>query len=480
MNASRLAIALLAVSASLLPLTSAGALSVPTATQLTLPTPNNGLNQGYLPFQSCTTVGNCTVSGIYVTTHGAAAGVLDSEVKGVWKPAITVTPPPGYQAAKGVTMDGLTCPATGSCVALGQYNTPTSQLPFVESQVKGVWHRGTALVLPANAVGTGQAATPHAISCASTGNCTVVGTYTTKTSGFATQGFFSSEVHGVWHHALELTLPAGANADPLVALAQVSCWSAGNCVVVGSYVGANDVSLDVVVPEIAGKWKSAQAVGLPGNASAFAGAQFSEVSCTPSGSCMAVGTYNTASGAVQPLVALGTGAQWTRALEVHLPTSAAKNPQTLIYGFQGASCAAPGDCALGGQFIDTAGHYQGFFDDVVNGNVQGAQVLRLPAGAVQAGHNGGVVSISCPAIGTCFAGAAYLNAANKYEALIVHETKNVWQLGATISLPNGATSVGVAGGVYSVQCFSTSSCTATGSYQSSASRYDGFALTTAA
>ncbi len=343
-----------------------------------------------------------------------------------------------------------------------------------------MWRRGSELILPTNAASTGQVATPHAISCASTGNCTVVGTYVAKTSALATQGFFSSEVNGVWHHALEVTLPAGANANPMVSLAQVSCWSVGNCLVVGSYVDANDVSLDVVVPEIAGKWKNALPVGLPGNASAFAGAQFSEVSCTPSGSCIAVGTYNTSSGAVQPLVALGDAAQWTRALEVHLPASAAKNPETLIYGFQGASCAAPGDCALGGQYMDADGHYQGFFDDVINGDVQRAQVLRLPGGAVQAGHNGGVVSISCPAIGTCFAGAAYMSATNKYEALIVHETNNVWQLGATIALPNGATSVGVAGGVYSVQCFTTSSCTASGSYQSSASRYDGFALTTAA
>jgi hypothetical protein len=102
----------------------------------------------------------------------------------------------------------------------------------------------------------------------------------------------------------------------------------------------------------------------------------------------------------------------------------------------------------------------------------------LPTGAVQAGHNGGVVSVDCPAIGTCVAGGAYLNVANQYEAILTSETNNVWTLGATITLPHNAPSVGVAGGIYSVQCFNTSSCEVSGSYQSSSSRYDGFALAT--
>lgn len=480
MKAPRLAIVLLAVAASALPLTSAGALSVPTATQLTLPSPNSGLSQGYLPFQSCASAGNCAVAGIYVTARGYAAGVIENEVKGVWRRAIAVTPPQRTSASKGVVMDGLSCAAAGSCVALGQYDTATNQLPFTVTEVHGVWRKGVALALPLGAVGTHQLATPHAISCPDVGYCTVVGTYTTATVHPTTQGFISSEVHGVWHVASALRLPAGVNADPLVSLSQVSCYSTSGCVAVGSYFDANSVSHDLTVSQVNGHWQTAVSVPLPGNASAFSGAQFNEVDCTSSGSCMVAGTYNTVAGAVQPLVALSgvSGvAGFTRALEVPLP-AAAPNPETLLFGFKGISCAAPGDCAFGGQFVDANGHAQGFLDEVTNARVQRAHELLLPTGAVQAGHNGGVVTVDCPAIGTCVAGGAYLSATKQYEAILTTETNNVWTLGTTITLPAKAATVGVAGGIYSVQCFSTSSCEVSGSYQSSTSRYDGFALTT--
>jgi hypothetical protein len=479
MKAPRLAIALLAVSTALLPLASAGATSVSPATELTLPTPNSGLDQGYLPFQSCSSIGNCALSGIYLAKHNFAAGVIESEVKGVWQNPFAMTPPNGYIAAHGVAVEGLSCPATGSCVALGRYETSTNQLPFVVSETKGIWQRSVALALPKNAVNTGELATPHEVTCFSTGNCTVVGTYTTNRTGFATQGFIVSEVRGVWRSASELTLPPGANSDPSVSLTQVSCWSAGNCVAVGSYIDANNVSHDIMVPEIAGSWKSAESVGLPGNASAFAGAQFNEVACTSSGACLAAGTYNTITGAVQPIVALGSVGSWNRALEVNLPLGA-PNPEALLFGFNGASCSTPGNCAVVGQYVDNTGRHQGFLDNVVNGNVQRAQVLRLPAGAVQAGPNGGVVSVSCPGVGTCVAGAAYLSAQNKYQAIVTSESNNVWSLGSTVSLPASATTVGVAGGIYSVQCFTTSSCVVSGSFQSTGARYDGFTLTTSA
>ena len=482
MKAPRLAIALVAVGACLLPLTNAGALSVPRATALALPKPNVGLNQGYLPFQSCSSLGNCAITGIYVAGRGEIAGVIESELKGVWRAPLRVGEPVGASAAKGVTMDGVACPADGSCVAIGQYVAATSQLPFVVSETAGKWSRGVALSLPANAIAKSESATPHSIACSSAGNCTVVGTYSTNATTSATagvNGFIVSEHAGVWRHAQELSLPAGANANPLVTLSQISCATTTTCVAVGSYVDVNNVSRAIVVPEVNGAWQRALTVDLPGNASAFAGAQFNEVDCTPSGSCLAAGTYNTFTGAVQPLVALSVNGVWDRAQQVLLPHRA-KNPSALLYGFKGVACASAGNCAFGGQYLDRDGKYQGFLDNIVNGVVQIAHVLALPAGALQAGHNGGVVSLSCPGVGTCVAGAAYLNAHNTYVAYLVSENRNVWSPGISVTMPSGSQAVGVAGGIYSVDCFSVSSCQVSGSYASSSSRYDGFTLVTGA
>ncbi len=478
MKVPRFALALLALGATLWPQGAADALTLAPATTLRLPAPNFGLNQGYLPFQSCSSVGNCAVTGIYLGAHNYAEGVIDYEVRGIWQKPVSVTPPNGYVAAKGVTMQGMACPSDGNCVALGQYATATDQLPFTITEVNGVWQKGAELALPVTAMSTGEFASARALTCVSTANCTVVGTYSTSAPVYATRGFMITQVHGVWRHAVSLTLPADANANPFASLAQVACWSATDCAAVGSYVDANNVSHAIEVSEVRGIWKTALVVGLPGNASAYAGAQFSEVACAADGSCAAAGTYNTITGAVQPLVALSVTGAWDRSFEVSLP-NAATNPSALFYGFKGVTCASAGNCVLGGQFLDQGGHYQGFFANVVNGHLQRAQVLPLPAGAQQAGHNGGVVSISCPSVGDCVAGAAYLNAQNAYVALLATETNNVWSAGPTVTLPGSATTVGVAGGVYSVQCFTATSCQVSGSYQSGVTRYDGFALVTA-
>jgi hypothetical protein len=479
MKTPRLALALLALGGALLPLSTASALTLAKAATLSLPSPNSGLNQGYLPFQSCSSVGNCAVTGIYLGAHSYATGVIDYEVKGVWQRPISVTPPNGYSALKGVTMEGLSCPSNGDCVALGQYASATNQLPFTVTEVNGAWQKGAAVALPVGAMSTGESATPRSIACVSVGNCTIVGTYSTNTIKFATEGFMKNQVHGVWQRAVSLSLPPGTNANPFVTLPQVACWSPTSCVGVGSYVDANNVSHALVVPEVNGVWKRAVDVGLPGNASAFAGAQFNEVTCTADGSCLAAGTYNTITGAVQPLVALSVAGVWNRAHEVNLPNAAA-NPMALFYGFKGVACASAGNCSLGGQYLDQSGRYQGFLDNVVNGNLQRAQVLTLPSGATQSGHNGGVVSISCPSVGNCVAGAAYLNTQNQYVALLATQKNHVWSTGSTVSLPGSATTVGVAGGIYSVQCFTVTTCQASGSYQSGASRYDGFSLVTGA
>lgn len=478
MKAPRLAIALLALGATLVPLANAGALSLTRATALSLPSPNTGLNQGYLPFQSCSSVGNCAVTGIYLGAHAYATGVIEYQVKGVWQKPISVTPPNGYSALKGVTMEGISCASDGNCVVLGQYANATNQLPFTVTEHNGVWQKGSELALPAGAMRTGEFATPRSITCVSIGNCTVVGTYTTSNPTFATQGFMKSEINRVWRPAVKLSLPAATNTNPFVSLSQIACWAPTSCLAVGSYLDANNVTHAIVVPEVSGAWKRAAIMALPGNASAFAGAQFNEVACATDGSCLAAGTYNTITGAVQPLVALSVAGVWDRAVEVRLPNAAA-NPSALLYGFKGVACASAGNCALGGQFLDNSGHYQGFLANVVHGTLQRAHVLVLPAGAVQSGHNGGVVSISCPSVGTCVAGAAYLNAQNAYVALLATETNNVWSGGATVALPGTASTVGIAGGIYSVQCFSVTTCQISGSYQSGTNRYDGFALVTA-
>ena len=112
----------------------------------------------------------------------------------------------------------------------------------------------------------------------------------------------------------------------------------------------------------------------------------------------------------------------------------------------------------------------------MNGAWKPAKTLSLPSGAQQAGKNGGAVAFTCSSVGNCSAGAAYLDSSGNYQAGIVSEVNGTWQTTQKLTLPNGATTVSPAGGVYGLIC-RASSCTALGSYQTSSGSYQGFTVT---
>ena len=61
--------------------------------------------------------------------------------------------------------------------------------------------------------------------------------------------------------------------------------------------------------------------------------------------------------------------------------------------------------------------------------------MKLPAGAQEAGKNGGVVAVSCVSVGNCSAGAAYLDGSGDYQALVVNRVSGTWQTGTKVALP---------------------------------------------
>ena len=86
--------------------------------------------------------------------------------------------------------------------------------------------------------------------------------------------------------------------------------------------------------------------------------------------------------------------------------------------------------------------------------------------------------MSCRSVGNCSAGGAYLDGTNNYQALIVNEVDGVWQTGRRVLLPDGASTIGVDGGVYGLVCHASGPCTAIGSYLKTSTSYQGFTVTT--
>jgi hypothetical protein len=480
MKFQRTAIAIAAL-ATLTCAVPAGAVNNPiwqSAKPAALPAGGTFVYNGYLPYLSCPSAGNCVAGGVYIDASGHDRGLLLNEINGVWRAPTPVTPPSNAVAKDGVYLSGISCGSIARCVAVGTYfDAAGNQLSFVDDQVNGVWLVAKEVQLPANADKASQVSAVHSIECSSAGNCSAVGTYdTTATPTPFTEGFVMNEVGGTWHNPSEVVLPVSIRGNPYVTINQIACGSAGNCSAVGSYIDTNNVTHALAINEVAGKWRSGLTIALPGNASAFAGASLSELACASAGNCSAIGTYNAAGAGVEAIVANEVHGAWARASELTLPTNSASNPQVFLFGFNGMACASTGNCSTGGQYIDKTAKYQGFLVNEVSGKWQASSELALPSGSQQASHNGGVVSVSCSSTTTCSAGAAYLDSTGKYQALVVNEVNHVWQPATKISLPANGSSVGVGGGLYAIVCQHSGVCEAIGSYLSGSANYVGFTV----
>ena len=449
------------------------------AREVALPLGATGLPQGYLPVLACPSSGNCVAAGDYNNAHGQSQGLLENEVNGQWRAPLRLVPPVNGATNAALTPYGASCGSVGECESVGTYLDRSNNVQdFAIDEVHGSWQRALQIRLPGNALAKSQLAQLHSVACPSAGNCSAVGTYLETGSPVATtQALVVDEVNGQWRAGERITLPANTNSDPFVVLNQVACATAGNCSAIGSYLDANNVTHALLVDEIDGRWLPSMSMELPPNASPYPSASLSAVACPGVGDCTAVGTYQNARGFVEGLHVSEVHDHWNAALAMQMPPNAATDPHTFFYGFAGVACPAASTCSVGGQYRDRTGRYEGFFLIERNGFWQRATQLLLPQGALMAGKNGGVVAVSCAQVGSCSAGAAYLDARSHYQALVVDEVNGVWTTGRKVTLPGSALTVGVDGGVYAVVCH-PSQCTAVGSYLATASVYQGFLLST--
>src|SRR5438067_1293390 len=158
------------------------------------------------------------------------------------------------------------------------------------------WATGAEAILPANA-GSDPHVFPYSLSCPSAGNCSAVGTYA-DSSGHA-QGLLLTETAGTWAAGVDAVLPANAGSNPDVGLNAVSCASAGNCTAVGSYTDTSGFRRGLVLTETGGTWATGVEASLPGNAASNPKVSIGSVSCASAGNCSAVGNYEDSSGHTQ-------------------------------------------------------------------------------------------------------------------------------------------------------------------------------------
>jgi hypothetical protein len=138
-----------------------------------------------------------------------AAGAATGTSGGTW---VAAQPFPGFSASDA-TLQAITCPSLGNCVAVG-YTSAATTTPIVVTETNGVW--GSAQVINGTgSLGNGSGGILTNVSCGGPGDCTATGTYP-GTNGVAT-AFYVSETAGTWGTPAAVTCagqPKGSRPSP--------------------------------------------------------------------------------------------------------------------------------------------------------------------------------------------------------------------------------------------------------------------------
>ncbi len=391
-----------------------------------------------------------------------------------WATGVEASLPANARTNPGIEGLAVSCASAGNCTAVGSYFDSSGHLQGVLlSETSGKWGVGVEPSLPANA-GTNSSASVYRVSCASTGNCTAVGGYT-DSSGHS-QGLLLTETSGTWAAGVEASLPANAGTNPNVSLDSVSCASAGNCTAVGNYNDSYDSSTvqdqGLLLTETSGTWATGVDASLPAGAGTAQYVVVQDVSCASAGNCTAVGLYEDSAFNRHGLLWSETSGTWAAGVEASLPANAGTNSNA---GLADVSCASAGNCAAVGSYGDSSGHEQGLLLTETSGTWATGVEASLPANA---GTNpfASPGSVSCASAGNCTAVGEYEDSSGHQQGLLWTETSGTWATGVEAPLPANADTNGLAN-VASVSCASAGNCTAVGEYEDSSGHEQGLLWT---
>ncbi len=206
-----------------------------TASPPPAPPPNaNAAPQVFLQTVTCPATDACVAIGSYVDAKGNLPGLIETLSHGSWTPT----------AVPRAAVFAVTCPAPGSCVAVGSTYGETGRLHgFIETLSRGTWSAPQA-PLPEN-----RARDPSpvldAVTCPAVGSCVAIGAYTDTKLG---HDDLIDVLHGSMWRPARVALPGegGAHHDAL------TCLTPASCVAVGSYLDTGGTALHGLVETLSG------------------------------------------------------------------------------------------------------------------------------------------------------------------------------------------------------------------------------------
>ncbi len=214
----------------------------------------------------------------------------------------------------------------GDCVAVGNFYDALGPEGLIETERNGTWAAAKLNLSSLPSVSGIPNVSLTSVSCPSTGNCAAVGDYVDASGN--QQGLLASESNGTWTASEADVGPIGGASQPSTTLVQVSCASSGNCAAVGSYSDTAGNTRGLIATESGGAWtiQGPEFSQLPSVAAwGTQDTTLQSVSCPSSGNCTAVGTYvdGTANGgSIQGMLLAETNGTWSPATEAPLPGDA--------------------------------------------------------------------------------------------------------------------------------------------------------------
>jgi hypothetical protein len=356
--------------------------------------------------------------------------------------ALTVAVPPGPalarpgQAETDESLSSVSCPAAGTCEAVGTSYNGTSYL----AGIADAWN-GTTWVSQSVPDPTGEPFELAGVDCPEVTHCVAVGSYT--------NGSGSSTLVEVWNGHKWSIQASPDPSSPYPELESVSCYSKNACVAVGqdALVDNDDVAFSETWN---GKTWTTESMAFPVSGTTYTNAP--GVSCPKPAYCEAAGWYvaNSNPSYYHYLAYRWNGKSW----KIQLPP----NGKSIVGGIlQNVSCATVSDCEAVGYNSSPSNTVTSGSAEVWNGrrwSVQPTSLASQPGGS-------DVLGVWCAPSGSCEA-AGYIQQQQNPELATLTMAWNgtSW---TTQSSPNASgTQYDTLGGV---SCATLQSCEAVGSSQ---------------
>jgi hypothetical protein len=467
--------------------------------------PNIGISRSAtLTSVSCSTARACVAVGMFGNLQFDAlplGGVMASWNGRRWT-RIAAPAPPGRQ----IVLTSIACTKAGICTAGGSYwlrSTTLVSAPLVERRARagGGWsYRTLPVPFPASAAalrkGRDSELATTSVSCASGAACTLIGFYRHENVGSSRWPQFSEVWNGARWRLVTMTDPA-----QLTTPVSISCWAPQQCLALGGLTqGATDSTFAerqttsgwslVAAPTLAAPLtdralacrsaSTCTAIGaapgptvspepdmlavsrltstgwsdqMPAAPAGTAGAQFTDVSCSPGGGsqCAAVGSYENSDGGESVLAERGSPGSWS-VTPAPIPSGVYAATLTSVSCPSTTFCMAVGNTA---QTVFSTSREP--LAEIWNGSSW--QLVPLPDPGTNFGNQ--LVSVSCASQAFCVAiGSAVQKSGSNYAADQLVETWSAgsWQIasGTLIALsPNDETQA-------AVSCVTTTFCLAVG------------------